>query len=87
MAMPITISAAKQQFALCIDSGDYPASLEPWKIYRVMQDKEAEQHDLMRVVDESGEEYLHPKRLFKLVALPARLRRLYRANATLLPLR
>jgi hypothetical protein len=71
---------AKNQFALCVDAGDDPVSLEPWKIYRIVPDKEAEKHDLLRVVDESGEDYLHPKSLFKLIALPAPLRRLYRAR-------
>jgi hypothetical protein len=82
MAMLVTTSASKNQFALCIDSGDYPASLEPWKIYRIVPDRDAQKHDLLRVVDESGEDYLHPRSLFKLVALSAPLRRLYRAKAS-----
>jgi len=81
MTMLVTMSTRKKLFALCIDSGDYPASLEPWKIYRIVPDRDAEKHNLLRVIDESGEDYLHPKSLFKLIALPAPLRRLYRANA------
>lgn len=71
---------AKNQFALCVDAGDDPASLEPWKIYRIVPDKDAEKHDLLRVVDESGEDYLHSKSLFKPIALSAPVRRLYRAK-------
>jgi hypothetical protein len=44
-------------------------------------DRDAEKHDLLRIVDESGEDYLHPKSLFKPIALPAPLRRLYRTRA------
>ena len=57
------------RFAICIDNAEYPAALETHKIYRVLMDKEAEREDL-RIVDESGEEYLYPAEYFVLVNLP-----------------
>lgn len=56
-------------FAVCIDNSDYPASLELHKIYRVLPDENAETADL-RVIDESGEDYLYPASYFILMELP-----------------
>ena len=47
----------KTQFAVCINNKGYKASLEVGKLYRVIRDQEAEDHGLMRVVDETGEDY------------------------------
>ena len=60
----------KQRFALCIESGSYQASLEPRKIYRVVEDPAAEARHLLRVVDESGEDYLFPAELFVPIEVP-----------------
>jgi hypothetical protein len=49
------------RFAVCIDNSEYPASLELYKIYRVLPDQEADREGDLRVVDESGEDYLYPK--------------------------
>ncbi len=57
-------------FAVCVDSSDYPASLELHKIYRVLPDKEAERDGDLRIVDESGEDYLYPAGYFIPVAVP-----------------
>ncbi len=46
------------QFVVCIDNHDYPASLELHKIYRIIPDEAAAANGDMRVVDESGEDYL-----------------------------
>lgn len=54
---------------VCIANGGYAASLEPRKIYAVLRDREADALGLLRVVDESGEDYLYPKRLFASVAV------------------
>lgn len=45
------------QFAVCINNKGYKASLEVGKLYRVIRDQEASNHGLMRVVDETGEDY------------------------------
>ena len=59
-----------QSFALCIDNRDYKASLVPGKIYRIVKDLKATKDDLLRIVDESGEDYLYDKSLFVVVYLP-----------------
>lgn len=52
------------RFVLCIRNDDYPASLEPRKVYETLPDAKAERHGMIRVVDESGEDYLYPKSYF-----------------------
>jgi len=61
---------AQAQFAVCIDNEDYPASLEVRKIYQVVADEKAAKHNLVRVIDESGEDYLYPQRFFVPIELP-----------------
>ncbi|MBI2332919.1 MAG: hypothetical protein HYU84_12305 [Chloroflexi bacterium] len=63
------------QFVVCIRNNDYEASLEPRKIYQVLPDKEAESHKMLRVIDESGEDYLFPADLFSPISLPQTLAR------------
>ena len=58
------------RFAVCVNNAEYPASLELHKIYRVLPDEDAEADGDMRVVDESGEDYLYPADYFVLVELP-----------------
>lgn len=57
------------QFALCIKNDD-SEDLERRKIYRVLPDEEAGKEGYLRVVDESGEDYLYPESYFVLVSLP-----------------
>jgi hypothetical protein len=61
------------QFVVCIDNTRYPSSLEKRKIYLSMPDPEAEQAGLVRVIDESGEDYPYPKDLFSSIDLPPAL--------------
>jgi hypothetical protein len=56
-----------KQFALCIDNSDYEASLIPGKVYRILPDPKAAKDDLVRIVDESGEDYLYHKSHFAFV--------------------
>ena len=58
------------RFALCVSNGTYKASLEPRKVYRVLPDPAAEAKSLLRVVDESGEDYLFPSSLFVPIDVP-----------------
>lgn len=60
----------EHQFVICIDNRDYPASLEPRKLYEVVPDPGAETLGQLRVVDESGEDYMYPAALFIAVELP-----------------
>ena len=64
-------------FVLCVNSGSYPASLEPRKIYQTLKDSAAEQRGLLRVVDESGEDYLYPSDLFVPIEVPAAAERAF----------
>lgn len=57
-------------FALCIDNTDYQASLVLGKVYRIIPDSKAAKDDLVRIVDESGEDYLYHKRYFVFVDFP-----------------
>jgi len=59
-----------QKFVVCINNKDYPASLELHKIYRVLLDEDAASDGDLRVVDESGEDYLYPAKRFVPIAVP-----------------
>jgi len=63
--------AEHPRFAVCIKNSGYPASLELRKLYQVLDDSEAAKDDMIRVIDESGEDYLFPSDMFVFVALPA----------------
>lgn len=54
-----------------VRNDDYPASLELRKLYPVLADAFATEHGLIRVIDESGEDYLYPGEFFVRVALPS----------------
>jgi len=64
-----------KQFVVCLRNKGYEASLERRKIYQVLRDAEAAKHGLVRVVDESGEDYLYPKGFFAAIELPQPIRR------------
>jgi hypothetical protein len=65
----MTKSQAKH-LVVCISNKGYAASLEKRKIYVALRDTEAEKHDLVRIIDESGDDYLYPKIFFRPIALP-----------------
>jgi hypothetical protein len=67
-------------FVLCIDNRGYGASLEQRKVYRAMSDPAAEKHAMVRVVDESSEDYLFPAKLFVPIAVPQSAARAFRAS-------
>lgn len=58
------------QFVVCINNQDYQASLEVRKIYQIIPDNRAAEHQFIRVIDESGEDYLYPTTYFVPIALP-----------------
>ncbi len=64
-----------QKMLVCLNNGGYETSLELRKLYVAVGDEQAEKHKLVRVIDESGEDYLYPASLFSAVELPPRLRR------------
>jgi hypothetical protein len=59
----------KRKFLLCVHNEGYEASLEIRKLYEKLPDKEAERHDQVRIIDESGEDYLYPSTFFAPVRL------------------
>lgn len=68
---------AKNRFVVCIGNQGYKASLVVRRIYRTLLDGEAEARGLLRVVDESGEDYLFPEKLFAPIELPKTVGRLF----------
>jgi len=59
------------RFVICVRNSGYLASLELRKLYEVLDDPEGEKDDMIRVVDESGEDYLYPADMFVAAPLPA----------------
>jgi hypothetical protein len=66
----------KPHFAVCLDNSGYPASLELHKICRVLPDDDAERGGDIRIVDESGKDYLYPAKNFALIYLPDKTERI-----------
>lgn len=62
--------ARKLEYLLCVRNDGYPASLEVHKVYQSLADSEAAEHRMVRIIDESGEDYLFPARFFVTVELP-----------------
>jgi len=64
-------------YVVCIENSGYPASLEPKKIYQRLPDAMGEEDGFLRVVDESGEDYLYPARFFVPIAIPAAVEKVF----------
>ena len=64
------MNAQTKPFALCVENSDYQASLILGKVYPVLPDPRAAKDDLVRIVDESGEDYLYHKSYFVFVDFP-----------------
>lgn len=75
------MASARKRLAICIRNAGYEASLERRKIYQVLPDARAARHELVRVVDESGEDYLYPESYFAPISLPQPLRKAVLAAA------
>jgi len=71
----ITARRANAQFAVCIDNEGYKASLELGKLYRILPDKDAQAHGLVRVIDESGEDYAYSSDRFHSMKIPSVIER------------
>ena len=65
-------------FVVCLRNSGFAAALEVRKLYPFINDSDAEANNLIRVVDESGEDYLYPARLFRKLALPSDIQRALR---------
>jgi len=64
-------------FVVCVRNTGFAASLEVRKLYAFLRDDDAEAHNLIRVIDESGEDYLYRVRLFRKLVLPSDLQRAF----------
>jgi hypothetical protein len=67
--------AKHRQLVICVDNSGYEASLERRKIYEALADAAAAKRSLLRIIDESGEDYLYPESMFVTAALPDAIRR------------
>ena len=63
----------ERYFAVCVDNADYEASLILRKIYEIIPDETAKDDDFLRIVDESGEDYLYHKSHFVMVEFPVEI--------------
>ena len=68
---------AKSQFAICVRNKEYPASLELRKVYRLVADRSADKEGFLRVIDESGADYLYPREYFVPIKLPQAVERAF----------
>ena len=75
------MARAGKRLVICVDNSGYEVSLERRKIYVSLPDAAAERLGQIRVIDESGEDYLYPKNAFVEVALPQPIRRAILAAA------
>ena len=69
------MAAMKPQLVLCLRNKGYEVSLERRKIYQILPDRDAAAHRQLRVIDESGEDYLYPASYFARLTLPSTLKR------------
>ena len=69
------MARAAKRLVICLNNTGYEASLERRKIYVAVPDSGAEKLGQIRVIDESGEDYLYDKSVFREVSLPQSLRR------------
>ena len=70
-------------YVLCVDDGGYPESLEVRKLYAVLPDERAAANDHIRVIDETGEDYLYPAKYFVPIQLPPEVAKILPVGITL----
>ena len=70
-----------KQLVVCIDNEGYAVSLEKRKIYIALRDPLAEGRGFVRIIDESGDDYLYPKAFFRTIALPQSIKKAVLAAA------
>jgi len=64
------VSRTQHRFAICVQNEGYLASLELWKVYRMLPDRRGAKDQLVRIIDESGEDYLYDQYRFVPIKLP-----------------
>jgi hypothetical protein len=73
------MSSLRRQLVLCLRNKGYEVSLERGKLYSTVPDASARRHGQIRVIDESGEDYLYPAEFFAAIELPRAVRRALQA--------
>ena len=69
------VSRTQHRFAICVQNEGYLASLELWKVYRILPDRRAAKDQLVRIIDESGEDYLYDQSWFVPIKLPQEVKK------------
>lgn len=70
------------EYVICVENEGYAASLEVKKVYRALRDGQAEAYQMLRVIDESGEDYLYPENYFAPIELPQPAKALFVVEAS-----
>ena len=71
--------STRRRLVLCLRNDGYEVSLERGKFYTTIPDSSARRHRQIRVIDESGEDYLYPAEFFTVIELPRNVRRVLQA--------
>jgi hypothetical protein len=69
------MKTSAKKFVVCLKNTGYEVSLETRKIYQILADADAAQYKQLRVIDESGEDYLYPAAYFSEIELPQTIRK------------
>ena len=75
-------TATLAEYVVCVENADYPVSLELHKIYRALPDEDALAAGDIRIVDESGEDYLYPATAFVGISVRERVRSFFRRGGS-----
>lgn len=75
------MASSETCYVVCIDNTEYPSSLELRKIYQCLPDPRAEQDGLIRIIDESGEDYLYSRESFVPIEVPTAVEEAFRGAA------
>lgn len=71
----------REKFVICVNNDTHPTDLTLYKIYRVIPSKKADKLGLIRLVDDSGEDYAYPAPMFRSIDLPAEVEEMYKETA------
>ena len=69
MTMLKRVPKRTSRFVVCLVNRGYPTSLVVRRLYPMLPDAVGKKHDMIRIIDETGEDYLYPKKMFAAVAL------------------
>ncbi len=66
-----------EQFVICVNNESNPIHLTMHKVYRVLPSAKADKHGLIRLIDDSGEDYYYPVPMFRPIELPAEVQEMF----------